>query len=105
MFILQIIILKNHYQNRAVRHDHRRRRGLALHGRGREDQLHEWIAALDDVADVLPHRAHRRGHYADPAGPARQRPLAVRIEEALRRQAGPQLLVSGVQIAGARRRQ
>ena len=79
------------------------RRGGALHDRRREDDVGQRIAAAQDVADVAPDGADRRGHDPDPARPARQLPLAAILEQALGGQLGAQRLVALVQVAGARR--
>src|SRR5439155_10820058 len=78
---------------------------LALdHGR-REDELDERVAAANDVANVLPYGTHRRSDHPDPPRPARQRPLAVLVEEALRGQPSTERLVARMQVAGPRRRE
>ncbi len=82
-----------------------RGRGRPLHVGGHQHQLAQRVAPPQDVGDVAPHHAHRRGHHPDPPRPARQRPLARVLEQALGRQLGAQLLVALVQVAGAGGRQ
>ena len=54
---------------------------------GLQDELDQRVAAPEDVADVAPHRADRRGHDADPARPARDRRACGRRRRGPRRPA------------------
>ena len=78
-----------------------RRRAIALHARGAEDELGERVSAAQDVRDVAPHHADRRGDDADPPRPARDRPLAPLVEQPLGGELGAQRLVPRVEVAGA----
>jgi hypothetical protein len=87
------------------RADDRGGRCGALHDAGTEDHVDERVAAAQYVADVAPHGPDRGRDDADAPRPARDRPLPLVVEQAGGRQLRPQLLVAGVEIAGAGGRQ
>ena len=59
------------------------RRGLALHGGGREHNLHQRVAPGEHIQDVPQGGPAGRGDHPHTFGPARQGPLALWIEQPL----------------------
>ena len=78
------------------------RRAVALHAGGPDDDACGRMPRGQHAQDVAERGAVERRHHADAAGQHGQRPLARRVEQALRLQAPFQLLEGGLQCRRAR---
>ena len=67
---------------------------------GEENDLDHRVPAAQHGADVVPHRANRRGRDTDAAASA-EWPFARLLEQALGRELPAESLVLGVEISGA----
>src|SRR5690606_37000109 len=83
------------------RPDELARRGLSLHGGGVDDDRHRRKAPPEDGDNVANRGPGGRRDHADAARQGRQRPLALAVEQALRRELALQKLEAAPQLAFA----